>query len=819
MIRQRVPFNRDFAFRLGDVPEAESEALDDSAWQPVVLPHSFSMPYWREDEFYIGYGWYRKHFVVHTAWLDKKVHLEFEAAFQHAEVFVNGERVGEHRGGYTGFIIDLSDFLHAGDNVLAIRVNNLWQPDLAPRAGEHVFCGGIYRNMYLLITDPLHVDWCGTFVTTPEVSQESATVNVKTEIRNDDAKDRTCTVESAIVSPRGRLVHKMRSTAMVPAGGVQVVDQTTASLPKPHLWSVDSPQLYRVSTRVLVNDAVVDDYTTPFGIRWFEFTADRGFFLNGEHLYLQGANVHQDHAGWGDAVSDAGHARDVAMIKECGMNFIRGSHYPHSPAFARACDEQGMIFWSEGLYWGIGGFDAETPWRQSAYPPDPEHQAGFEESCRCSLKEMIKVNRNSPSVVAWSMGNEAFFTAPDVMEKARELVRSLARYSRELDPSRPAAMGGVQREGFDTATELAGYNGDGCKNYLDPGFPNLVAEYGSVVSDRPGCYDPCRGSLQEEQFPWRSGECLWCGFHHGSIAGDMGKMGMIDYFRLPLRAWYWYRNELCGIDPPEWPKRGVPVKLDLIGSSTVISDDSGHDDVHLTVTVLDGADKPLSSEIDITLQVVSGPGMFPTGRSIQFVPGSPIEMRDGKAAIEFRSFHAGETVIRATADGLQGAELTILSMGDHAYDPEDRRAGRLYAPRCHEAVASPCSMGETLRQREIGTQRPATASSEAPGHRACAANNRKQEDSWKADTNTTPQWWQLDMEGFYELKDIKLDVPADAMYDILISADGATWTQLAQQSKSARSRFLRVEFRQSPEIRNIEIYGRECACIHTEITN
>lgn len=804
--RKRICFNRDFSFFRGDAKGAEEVGFDSSNWTPVVLPHSFSTPYWREEGFYVGYGWYRKTFAVDRGWLRKKVYLEFEAAFQHAEVYVNGKPAGEHKGGYTGFVIDLSALLVEGDNVLAVRVNNIWQPDLAPRAGEHVFCGGIYRNLYLLVTDPLHVDWCGTFVTTPAVSRESATVNIKTEIRNDDAGERTCTVESAIVSPRGKLVYKMRSTATVPAGGVQVVDQTTAPLPKPHLWSVDSPQLYRVSTRVLVNDAVVDDYTTPFGIRWFEFTADRGFFLNGEHLYLQGANVHQDHAGWGDAVSDTGHARDVAMIKACGMNFIRGSHYPHAPAFARACDQQGMIFWSEGLFWGMGGFDAETPWRQSAYPPERDCQEAFEASCRQSLEEMIRINRNSPSIVTWSMGNEAFFTAPEAMDKARELVRELARHSRELDPSRPASMGGAQRAGFDTDAEIAGYNGDGAVLYLDPGHPSLVAEYGSHVSDRPGIYDPTRDRLQEERFPWRSGECLWCGFHHGSIAGDMGKMGMIDYFRLPLRTWYWYRRQLLGIDPPSWPETGIPARLALTASSSSIEDISGHDDVHLTVTVLDAAGSEIANELAITLQVESGPGMFPTGRSITFKPDSAIAMRDGKAAIELKSFHAGKTMVRATASGLEDVLIAITSIGDQAYAPEDDRTTRLYEQEAQPYSGSQSGYGAI---RELAARRPAKASSESNSCRALCANNKQPDTFWRAAADTMPQWWQIDLEGFYWIEDVKLKVPEEAHYEILLSPDGSDWKRMDQQSSTDRSRFLKVAFEASPEIHDIEIYGAE----------
>jgi beta-galactosidase len=150
------------------------------------------MPYFASPKFYTGYGWYRKHFDVPANWSGKRLFLEFDGAFQDAEIFVNGRRIGEHKGGYTGFSLDITGAVQSGDNVVAVRLNNNWNPQLAPRAGEHVFSGGIYRDVRLVVTDPLHVTWYGTFVTTPQVSAESGTVNVKTEIRNDSAAAKTC---------------------------------------------------------------------------------------------------------------------------------------------------------------------------------------------------------------------------------------------------------------------------------------------------------------------------------------------------------------------------------------------------------------------------------------------------------------------------------------------------------------------------------------------------------------------------------------------------------------------------------------------------
>jgi beta-galactosidase len=353
--REIINFNREWKFQLGDNPGADAAGFDDSQWNLIGLPHSFSIPYFESPQFYVGYGWYRKHFNVPAAWQGKRLFVEFDGAFQDAEVYVNGTRVGEHKGGYTGFTFDITSAAKAGDNVMAVRVNNIWNPRLAPRAGEHVFSGGIYRDARLVVTDPLHVTWYGTFVTTPNLSAQSGMVNVKTEIRNDAAAPERCILQTDVIDASGAVVASVSANQTVQAGSTQIFDQTTPAIANPKLWHPDHPFMYRVLSTVSNGSRITDQFQTPFGFRWFKFTADQGFFLNGEHYYFQGANVHQDHAGWGDAVTQAGARRDVQMVKDAGFTFIRGSHYPHSPAFVTACDEVGVLFWSENCLWGLGG--------------------------------------------------------------------------------------------------------------------------------------------------------------------------------------------------------------------------------------------------------------------------------------------------------------------------------------------------------------------------------------------------------------------------------------------------------------------------------
>ncbi len=513
-LRQTVNFNREWKFQLGDVTGADAAKFDDSKWNDENLPHSFSMPYFAADRFYVGYGWYRKNFNVPKAWSGKRINLEFDGVFQVAEIWVNGKRIGEHRGGYTGFTFDITDAVKPGDNVVAIRVNNNWDAQLAPRAGEHTFSGGIYRDARLVVTDPVHVTWYGTSVTTPQVSIESGTVNVKTEIANESTKSKSVTVKTSVVDAKGKTVTEMESKQTIAAGTTNVFDQTSVAIANPKLWSPENPNLYSVKSVVLDEKKPVDDYTSPLGFRWFKFTADQGFFLNGEHYYFKGANVHQDHAGWGDAVADSGFFRDVNLVKEAGFDFIRGSHYPHAPAFAAACDQIGILFWSENCFWGTGGF--RSPWGGSAYPTTPADEAGFEASVKASLRDMIRINRNHPSIIVWSMDNEVFFSSGSVMPKVRSFLKELVAYSHELDPTRPAGIGGSQRGDIDKLGDIAGYNGDGARLFVNSGIPSAVTEYGSTMTDRPGKYDPGWGDLPNTpgaqrgvegswRLPWRSG--------------------------------------------------------------------------------------------------------------------------------------------------------------------------------------------------------------------------------------------------------------------------------------------------------------------------
>jgi hypothetical protein len=832
-LRQNINFNREWKFQLGDVTGAEATAFEDSKWDAANLPHSFSMPYFAADRFYVGYGWYRKHFEVPASWSGKRINLEFDGVFQVAEVFVNGKRVGQHRGGYTGFTIDVTDAVKTGENVIAVRVNNIWDARLAPRAGEHTFSGGIYRDVRLVITDPVHVAWYGTFVTTPQVSKESGTVNVKTEVVNESGAAKPITVRTRVIDAKGKTVAQMDSNATIAAGATNVFDQTSQAVPKPKLWSPEQPNLYSVKTSLLEGKKELDEYTSPLGFRWFKFTADQGFFLNGEHYYFKGANVHQDHAGWGDAVADSGFFRDIQMVKDAGFDFIRGSHYPHAPAFSAACDQLGILFWSENCFWGTGGF--KSPWGGSAYPTDPADEADFEASVKASLRDMIRIHRNHPSIIVWSMDNEVFFSSGSVMPKVRRFLTDLVAYSHELDPTRPAGIGGSQRGSIDKLGDVAGYNGDGARLFPNPGIPNLATEYGSTMTDRPGKYLPGWGDLPSTpgadknvegswRLPWRSGEVLWCAFDHGSLAGRrFGSMGMVDYFRLPKRQWYWYRNEYRKIAPPEWPSNGIPAGLKLVADKTTLKSVDGTDDAQLIVTVVDKKGKALSDSPPVTLTIESGPGEFPTGPSITFAQDSDIAIRDGQAAMEFRSYYAGKTVIRATSPGLKDATIQITSQGEPRF-VAGKTAAVKPRPYVRFVEASP-----TNTSIAWGRDNPTRASSEAAGHSGRLANDGNATTFWQADANDHNAWIQIDLERVVAINKTKLTFPSSEnwRYKIEVSETGDSWKPLVDQTgtwittaeridtvpTAASGRFVRISIVDAPgqpaALAEVEISGAQ----------
>ena len=772
MAREKILWNKGWKFLHGDWIAGMKPEFDDKKWYDICLPHSFGIPYFMENEFYVGYGCYRKHVTMKREWLGKRISLEFQGVFQEMELYVNEKKAGEHKGGYTAFVIDITNFMKPGDNLIFVRVNNLWNPRIAPRAGEHVFNGGIYRDVSIIVTEPVHISWYGTWVTTPEISRERAVIEIRTEVENQllyDTKNTDTEYQLvSIIRFQGKEIGKAEENCFTENKGklqkTEVLQRIQTE--NPHLWSPENPELYELESLLYEKDQLIDRCITEFGIRWFHFSANEGFFLNGSHYKIYGANVHQDHAGWADAVPRSGIQRDIQMIKECGMNFIRGSHYPHHTYFAEECDRQGILFWSENCFWGTGGPKEEGYWTASAYPVHEEDENAFEESCKNTLAEMIRTNRNHPSIIVWSMCNEPFFTDAGTDQKTRELLKQLVDLSHKLDPTRLAAIGGAQRGGFDVLGDIAGYNGDGAAIFHDPGFPNFVSEYGSTVSDRPGRYEPRYTDGVEADYPWRSGKSIWCGFHHGSILGDMGHMGMIDYYRLPLDTWYWYREKFKGIPAPAHAQRKKADQIILKADRNKIVCD-GTEDIWLCVSLTDKEGKRVCGEDTVILSVVYGGVCFPTGWEY-VMSEEKGNLADGLGAIELHACFPGKALIQAESESGIVAQLEVEVL-DVTEGQSEEKCEKIKKTRENWNLLLPPPYLTEAPKREqlnqISMYRPVFFSSERVGNEARNIADGSEGTFWhcgdsekpiQLEGTEYPHWLMLDLEGTKEIREINL---------------------------------------------------------------
>jgi len=655
-----VNLNADWKFIKGDISGAQAAAYSDASWSSVGLPHSASIPFFIDDKAYVGWTWYRKHLTINGAYSGSQAYVDFEAAFQHAWIYVNGTLVGEHKGGYTGFSYNITpQVLFGQENVIAVRLSNQWDAAIAPRAGDSWFHNGIYRDVSLVIVSPLHVTRLGTFVTTPGASAARSPVNIKTTVINESQASKTCLVKSTILDSSNQTVAAVSTTVMIAAGQETTVSQDTV-IANPKLWSPSSPYRYAVHTQIYDNGAEVDNFTTKFGVRWYSATAANGFSLNGSWLYMRGFNVHQDRAGWADAAVNYDFYRDLKMVKDAGANCVRCSHYPHDMAFYEACDKLGILALAELHFWGRGGFagggELDT-WYAEAYPTVTAPRAAFDSIVLSNFKDMALEARNHPAVFGWSLGNETDMqmSTPGVLTGAQALWRSLYALSHQLDSTRLCTSGWVSfaNNNFTGYVDVLGMNSG------NPGaqqsHPVLTTEYGSCTADRPGSYSGCG---EPSEATWRMGALRWLAFHHGTHCqgngGNWAHMGAIDYHRLPLRQYFWVRNAWAGAPQPAYPAAGTAAKLVITADKTTIVND-GTDDCQLIISVQNSGGQLINNDVNGSLQITSGPGQLPTGTSWDF--STP----DGQQAIEMRSYGLGPIVVTASSTGLQNGSITITA--------------------------------------------------------------------------------------------------------------------------------------------------------------
>jgi beta-galactosidase len=561
--------------------------FDDSAWQPVDLPHDFvvALPFVNVPELNdFGYkpvgrnfpetsiGWYRRVFEIPQADAGRRIALEFDGVFRDAMVVLNGIYIGRNLSGYAPFRFDISDFLRYGEkNILVVRA------DATEHEGWFYEGGGIYRHVWLTKTDALHAAHEGVYVTS-EVTGNSAEVTIATEIANDADGARSFRLTQTIFDFAGKQIAAAQSDAApISPWATQKVSQTIP-VDNPSLWSLENPHLYRLVTTVEWLEAVaaiVDRCETPFGIRSIHFDADHGFFLNGERVEIKGMCNHQDHAGVGSALPDRLQYFRIAKLKEMGVNAYRTSHNPPTPALLDACDRLGMLVMDETRMFSSS-------------------REGLSQ-----LERMVRRDRNHPSVFLWSVGNEEPLqgtpTGAHICETMKDLVRT-------LDPSRPAtlAMNNHWGQGASAALDVQGcnyfHNGNMDKFHSNfPQKPIIGSEDASALSTR-GIYanDPVRGYMSSydvntpgdyastaEQWwkfysarPFAAGAFVWTGFDYrgepspyqwpciNSHFGVMDTCGFPKDTYFYYQAW-WTQKPVLHLFPHwNWPGReGRPIRV------------------------------------------------------------------------------------------------------------------------------------------------------------------------------------------------------------------------------------------------------------------
>lgn len=511
--REKICFNDNWSFSLSDNPKASETDFDDKEWRVLNLPHDWAI----EGDFSKdnpsgtgggalpgGIGWYRKTFIPSNEDSDKIIRIDFDGIYMNSEVFINGQSLGKRPYGYISFGYDITPYLKWNEkNVIAVRVDNSEQPNSRWYSG----CG-IYRNVWLTKTNPVHVDEWGTYVTTSEISNNNATLNIVTTVQNSGKNNETVTLKSILNDMDGSIVAETESSVSVVAGQKSDINHTL-NISSPKLWDIENPYLYSLVTEVIKDGKCIDRYTTTTGVRDFKFDAEKGFILNGKQTKINGVCMHHDLGCLGAAVNTRAIERQLQILKEMGCNGIRCSHNPPAPELLDLCDKMGFIVMDEA-------FDM---WRKKKTSHD--YAKYFNEWHEKDLRDFILRDRNHPSIFVWSIGNEVleqwsdakadtlsleeanlilnFGHSADMLAKDGEmsvnslLTKKLADFVRELDTTRPITAGCNEPNPGNHlfksgALDIIGYNYhnaniyDVPKNF--PGKPFIITESNSALMTR-----------------------------------------------------------------------------------------------------------------------------------------------------------------------------------------------------------------------------------------------------------------------------------------------------------------------------------------------
>lgn len=456
--RELIDFTTSWKFHLGDVPDAKGPLFKDDSWRSLNLPHDWSI----EGDFSKdhpatpgggalpgGTGWYRKSFDIPASDKGRLIFIDFEGVYHNSEVWINGHYLGKRPNGYISFRYDLSGFLKYGQkNVISVKVDNSKQPNSRWYSGS-----GIYRRVSMVKVNPLHVPQYGTFVTTPVVSKDLAVVKLETTVLNGSSKKASVRLNTIVRNAGGKEVSSVWQTQILEPGKSMLFNQI-AELAKPQLWSVATPALYTAVNHVYLGKRLVDSYETSFGIRSFTFDAEKGFSLNGVPMKIQGVCNHHDLGALGAAFNRRAAERQLEILKEMGCNGIRTSHNPPAPELLELCDRMGFIVMNEA-------FDM---WKKQKNPFD--YHLDWDQWHRKDLEDLIRRDRNHPSVFIWSVGNEIQEQWGDEAKgdtAGRAIARELVAIVRSLDTTRAITTANNEVNTYNNllksgAFDLIGYN-------------------------------------------------------------------------------------------------------------------------------------------------------------------------------------------------------------------------------------------------------------------------------------------------------------------------------------------------------------------------
>ena len=588
-VRTTENFDKNWKFHLGDVTNGNEIQFDDMKWRDLDLPHDWSI----EGEFNKdnpagvgggalpgGIGWYRKTFNIPVSEKDKLIFIQFDGVYRNSEVWINGHYLGLRPYGYSSFGYELTPYLKYGKekNVLAVKVDNSKQPNSRWYSGS-----GIYRNIWLVTTNKIFIDHWGTFITTPEVNENSAKVSMQTKIRNSSSMDKKINLKTVIYNDEGKEISSAESEINLSKDSVVEVHQNFI-VKDPELWSVEKPYLYNAVSTVECNGKVCDNYETKFGIRTFYFDVNKGFFLNGKNIKIKGVCDHHDLGCLGAAINTRAIERQLEILKDMGCNGIRTSHNPPAPELLDLCDKMGFIVMDEA-------FDM---WKKKKTEFD--YALNWDEWHKRDLEDMVLRDRNHPSIFIWSIGNEVVEQWDKKDSSGTVIAKELVSIVKSLDITRPIIHNNNDQDTLNPVIrsgvfDLIGYSyGQNIYTKFPETYPGkkfIGSETTSALETRGhydmpsdsirrwpkrwdlplldgnpdntcSSYDNCSapwGSTHEEtwklikKYPYLSGMYIWTGFDYlGEPTpyvwpSRSSYFGIIDLAGFPKDAFYLYQSE------------------------------------------------------------------------------------------------------------------------------------------------------------------------------------------------------------------------------------------------------------------------------------